>query len=178
LNYNIYPQDKQLSAYDSEMFYFINLSRTNPVYFAENYISPHRNDCPEAEECYMEMITLSPVGELISSDLLCYSARDHSEDIGSNGLIGHIGSDSSTLRERVERYAGWEGSIAENIYYGESEPLDVVVLFLIDEKIEDRGHRRNILSDDFRYVGISTSLHFYFGKVCVIHFAGSVYEKK
>ena len=129
------------------------------------------------EECFLEMIELDATDELQWSDLLYYSARDHAEDIGSNGLIGHLGSDSSTLRERVERYAGWKGSIAENIYFGDSSPLEIVILFLIDAGVEDRGHRKSILNKNFKYSGVSFFPHFYYGTVCVVHFAEFVFPK-
>ena len=173
----VYSQD-DFSSCNLEILKYINLARTNPVYFAENYLSSRRSDSPEAEECFMEMINYFPKDELIWSDLLFNSAKDHSDDVGSNGLIGHLGSDSSTLRERIERYADWKGSIAENIYYGDSKPLEIVILFLIDEGIEDRGHRRNILNGNFQYTGVSVSSHFYYRKVCVVHFAEFVKEKK
>jgi len=154
-----------------DVLYYMNLARTNPAGFANDNIFPRIKESLEADECFDEMVRLTPGTELVWSEKLYRSAFDHAEDIGSNGLIGHTGSDSSDLAERIERYAKWKGSIAENIYYGSGSPLEIVILFLIDEDIEDRGHRMNILNANFQFTGIAVYQHFYYGTVCVIHFA-------
>ncbi len=173
-----FGQDEAYFNKAKEILFYMNLAKTNPVDFANDYIFPRIKETREAEECFDEMVNLMPGEELIWSDLLYKSAFDHAEDVGSNGLIGHMGSDSSDLAERVERYADWKGSIAENIYYGSSSPLEIVILFLIDEGIEDRGHRHNILNGKYKYAGIAVYPHFYYGTVCVIHFAENVKSKK
>jgi uncharacterized protein YkwD len=175
---NVHPQDKENREKAKDILYFMNIARINPAEFANQYIFPRIKSSNEAEECFDEMVNTNPCKELIWSDELYKSAFDHAEDIGSNGLIGHMGSDSSDLAERVERYTGWEGSIGENIYYGLSSPLEIVTLFLIDEGIKDRGHRKNILNNKFKYAGIAVYPHFYYGIVCVIHFAENLKLKK
>ncbi len=175
---SIFPQDEENLEKAKDIFYYMNYVRRNPVEFANNYIFPRINTSNEAEECFDELVNTNPVKELIWSEVLYKSSFDHAEDIGSNGLIGHMGSDSSDLAERVERYTGWEGSIGENIYYGLSNPLEIVTLFLIDEGIDDRGHRKNILNSKYKYVGIAVYPHFYYGIVCVIHYAENLKLKK
>jgi hypothetical protein len=175
---NAFSQDEDNLKKAKEILFYMNLARSNPSEFAYRFIAPRIDSSKEAMECFDEMVNDNPRKELIWSDALYQSAFDHAEDIGSNGLVGHIGSDSSDLAERVERYTGWTGSIGENIYFGLSNPLEIVILFLIDEGIEDRGHRKNILNSKYKYVGIAVYPHFYYGFVCVIHYAENLYPKK
>jgi uncharacterized protein YkwD len=174
---SVFSQDDENLVKAKDILYFINFARINPSGFANQFIFQRINDSEEAQECFDEMIKSNPVKELIWSDFLYQSAYDHAEDIGSNGLIGHMGSDSSDLAERVERYTGWKGSIGENIYYGLSSPSEIVTLFLIDEGIDDRGHRKNILNGKFELAGVAVYPHFYYGFVSVIHFAENLKQK-
>jgi len=175
---SIFSQDEENLEKAKDILYFMNLARSNPAEFANEYIFPRINTSKEAEECFNQLVNTNPANGLIWSNELYNSSFDHAKDIGSNGLIGHIGSDSSDLAERVERYTGWDGSIGENIYYGLSDPLEIVILFLIDEGIDDRGHRNNILNSKYKYAGIAVYPHFYYGIVCVIHFAENLKLKK
>jgi hypothetical protein len=178
LNSNAFSQDEDNLKKAKDILFYMNLARSNPSEFAYQFIAPRVDSSKEAKECFEEMVNDSPFKELTWSDALYKSAYDHAEDIGSNGLIGHLGSDSSDLAERVERYTRWGGSIGENIYFGLSKPLEIVTLFLIDEGIEDRGHRKNILNNKYKYAGIAVYPHFYYGFVCVIHYAENLSQKK
>ena len=51
------------------------------------------------------------------------SARDHANDIGSSGLMGHKGSDENSLSNRIDKYGSWNGKLAENIDFGYSNSL-------------------------------------------------------
>jgi uncharacterized protein YkwD len=52
---------------------------------------------------------------------------------------------------RVERYASWSGSIAENIDMGNSASVDVVVALIVDDGVPTRGHRNNLF-DPCKYL--------------------------
>jgi uncharacterized protein YkwD len=45
---------------------------------------------------------------------------------------------------RVERYAAWSGSIAENIDMGNSASVDIVIALIVDDGVPTRGHRNNL----------------------------------
>mmetsp|Transcript_3627 Transcript_3627/g.485 ORF Transcript_3627/g.485 Transcript_3627/m.485 type:complete len:119 (+) Transcript_3627:113-469(+) len=61
------------------------------------------------------------------------AAQVHVNDTGSKGIIGHIGSDESTLQDRLERYGRWSDSIAEALDYGSMNGFEVVCAFLVDD---------------------------------------------
>jgi len=112
-------------------------------------------------------------GELILSPGLSRAAADHVRDTGSQGLIGHVGSDGSRLRTRIERYGTWSGSSGENIAYGIDDPRENVIVQLLDFGVEDRGHRRTLLNPAWQYVGVACGPHSLYGTMCVIDFAAS-----
>ena len=82
----------------------------------------------------------------IASSYLENSAMDHCNDIIVNNVFSHTSSDGATLKERIERYAEWRGSLAENMDFGSSDPMEIVVNLLIDDGVASKGHRKNILS--------------------------------
>lgn len=121
----------------------------------------------------------TPVTPLSLNAALVSAARDHVTDQGRTGAIGHTGSDGSTTIDRVNRYATWQISIAENIDY---QPMvrgrDVIESLLVDDGVSDRGHRRNIYQSSARFVGIACGPHAKYGAMCVIVQTGGVTAKK
>ena len=59
---------------------------------------------------------------------LARSAQDHVEDTGPKGVTGHTGTDGSSPFQRIERYVGgFLSGMSENISYGKSDALQVVM---------------------------------------------------
>ena len=50
------------------------------------------------------------------------AAVDHYKDIATNGLCSHTGSDGSSYKDRIERYAMWGGAIYQAIKYMNKPP--------------------------------------------------------
>ena len=121
----------------------------------------------------------APVAPLSMNAALVSAARDHVNDQGRTGDIGHTGSDGSTTITRVARYATWQISIAENIDY---QPMvrgrDVIESLLVDDGVADRGHRRNIYQSSARLVGIACGPHPKYGAMCVIVQTGGISAKR
>ncbi len=120
-----------------------------------------------------------PVSALSMNAALVSAARDHVNDQARTGAIGHTGSDGSTTMTRVNRYATWQVSIAENIDY---QPMvrgrDVIESLLVDDGVSDRGHRRNIYQSSARLVGIACGPHPKYGAMCVIVQTGGISAKR
>jgi uncharacterized protein YkwD len=74
---------------------------------------------------------------------------------------------------RLNRYGRWRISSGENINYGNANAKKIVTTLLIDDGVPSRGHRRNILNDTFRYVGVAFGEHRVYRHMCVIDFAGA-----
>ena len=87
------------------------------------------------------------------------AARDHCNDIGPKGQISHIGSDGSQPWERIERYAEWDGSVAENISFGQDTGADLILNLYIDDGVTNRGHRTNMINKELTMTGIAACSH-------------------
>ena len=134
---------------------------------------------PAVREAVAAVRAQSPVAALSLNDALVRAARDHVNDQGRTGAVGHTGSDGSTTMTRVARYATWQISIAENIDY---QPMvrgrDVIESLLVDDGVPDRGHRRNIYQSSARLVGIACGPHPKYGAMCVIVQTGGLTVKQ
>jgi len=109
---------------------------------------------------------------LKASEGLFLAAKDHVEDTGKKGLVGHDGSDGSTAVQRMERYGKWEKTAGENVAYGVDKARDIVIQLIVDDGVPGRGHRANIFNADYRAVGVAMGSHRTYRSMCVIDFAG------
>lgn len=80
-------------------------------------------------------------------------SQEHTQDMASNNFMSHTGSDSSTVRQRIERAGinldtglrGW----GENVARGQRTPQQVVTAWM-----NSAGHRANILNENFTHLGV------------------------
>jgi uncharacterized protein YkwD len=98
-------------------------------------------------------------------------------DQSTTGDTGHKGSGNSSPVERVKNFGNFEGSYAENIHYGDCEPVLVVISLLIDDGVRSRGHRKTILDPAFNFTGVSIGKHKIYGQMCVNTFATTFRDK-
>lgn len=77
------------------------------------------------------------------------AARGHSQDMASNGFVGHTGADGSNAGARIDR-AGYSWSYyAENVAAGQPSAASVVEAWM-----GSSGHRSNILASGATHLGI------------------------
>jgi len=81
---------------------------------------------------------------------LTTAAQAHSEDQAATGTMSHIGSNGSTMTQRVETtgYIGWR-SLAENVAAGYPDANTVM-----NGWMNSTGHRANLLSASSAHVGL------------------------
>ncbi|EGZ25303.1 hypothetical protein PHYSODRAFT_362688, partial [Phytophthora sojae] len=79
---------------------------------------------------------------LCANSKLQAAAQRHSDDQAANDFMDHVGSDGSTMSQRVSD-AGydWRG-VAENVAAGQADVTEVM-----DAWMNSEGHRHNILGD-------------------------------
>lgn len=106
------------------------------------------------------------------------AAQDHADDLGQHRHFGHRGTDGSLPDERLQRYAFHRKSLGENIGYGAKSARTLVVGLLLDDGIQGRGHRVNILNPAARSIGIGTAEHAVYPCVCVQMFEEAQYPSK
>lgn len=195
-NLNTAENASYLSPIEKEIVFEINLFRSNPAEYAEKYIAPlsklykgkllyYPNDKPlqtkEGEkalnECVRELKKATSVSILYPNPALTKAADDHVKDQSKTGKTGHYGSDRSLSKQRIERYGIWQERIAENIAYGGNSARQIMIYLLVDDGVSDRGHRKNFLRPEFKFVGVATGSHPVYNNMCVMDFAAGVTDK-
>ncbi|EAR94566.1 SCP-like extracellular protein (macronuclear) [Tetrahymena thermophila SB210] len=160
-----------------EVFQEQNRVRTNPTsyipYLQEmltqfkgmvlhkpNEIPLRTNEGPGAvQDCINYLRSLKPLHPYQWDDNMTRAASDHANDIGPKGISNHTGSDGSSMSNRLERYGDWMGKIGENIDFGSKTARDIVLSLIIDDGVDNRGHRKNVLSPDFQKTGVACQKH-------------------
>ena len=87
------------------------------------------------------------------------SAKDHATDLATHNMFGHSGSDKSTFSERILRHCKkGQGVMAQIIgadfYIEDRNYAEMTILgLIIDDGVNDRGHRKTIFNPQYRFVG-------------------------
>lgn len=184
------PSMSYLTELEKQVFYELNSVRRNPKAYARHVkelrqyfngkllnlpgeISLRTTEGVEAvDECYEVLMTMNPLDSIRPSRGLSLAAKDHVEDQGGTTRTGHDGTDGSSPFDRMERYGSWLKTAGENIDYGNNVARRIVLSLLIDDGVPSRGHRQNILNNDFKAVGIACGPHGQYRYMCVMDFAG------
>lgn len=185
-----------LSDDEKNVILEMNMVRYNPAMYAEQFMKwmeifytaklleiPGKTAYKtiEGKNAYLECMKvlakaepvpiLTPIrGMTKACELLVY-------DQSATGETGHRGSGNSTPADRANRFGNFIGSFAENIHYGDPEPRFIVISLLIDDGVLLRGHRKNILSSDYRFAGVAIGDHKSYRAMCVINYATNYVNK-
>ena len=167
----------------------INLARSNPrkfVGFLEEYqkavkdkliLLPDRVPFRMIEgvtvinETIGEMKAVSNLKTLEISDKLSEAARLQLTDLQEDSSLGHKGKNGSTLQVRLAQFATVEGKAAENICFRSNAARDVVMIFLIDDGVKSRMHRKNVLNPAYKKLGVACGTGKNNEMLCVTVFA-------
>ena len=185
-----------LSSIEKKIIIELNKVRTKPEEYAEYYIEPMRDlyrdnilqypgeialrtkeGISALEECIDALKRKKSIGTLNTTKGLHKAAEDHMEDQSNTGRTGHSGSDGSSPSQRMKRYGEWKKTAGENIAYGNDIARRIVISLLVDDGVPSRGHRKNIMNPEFRYVGVAHGTHPRIRTVTVMDFAGG-YEDR
>lgn len=161
-----------LEAYLGEeekmVFYYLNLARTQPRYFADSVLKPYKGvprhdnswlkNSPYVESLYRHLVNMKPLAPLQPDRTLFTSAACFAEVAGRKGIIGHErkGTDCTL-------------SYAECCSYGYESALDIVLQLLIDKGIENLAHRKICLGPYTR-MGIAIRPHKDYRQNAVLNF--------
>lgn len=186
-----------LNENEKDIVLEINKVRTNPKLYAEQYLEPLRDyykgtlftypgtdmvlkteeGIRALNECIQELKAEKPVGLMHPSPGLSLAANNLAKEQSRNGRLGHEGRRGSTPFSRMDRHGKWLGSAAENIDYGNRTARWVLISLLVDDGVKGRGHRKNIMHEDFKKVGVAFESHPVYGHMCVMDFASDYREK-
>ncbi len=184
-----------LSAPEKDLIREINLLRANPqqyiahleqmkkYYKGKDYQPPGQSQrlttdegAGAVDEAIGFLRTAQPVAAFSLSKGLSLAAKDHVKDLGQTGNSGHKGTDGSSVESRVNRYGRFSNGIGENIVYQNNSAREIVLGWLVDDGVASRGHRRNLLSTNYQYIGVAIGELSTHGSMCVLTFAGAYTE--
>jgi uncharacterized protein YkwD len=124
------------------------------------------------EDAIKFLRSATPAGPLNASHGLCLAAFSHVKDQSASGATGHAGGDQTLIEQRVRPFGTWQGDIGENLVYGDESARERILTWLIDDGVAGRGHRKRIMSQDYKVAGISCGPHPEYGAMCVLALAG------
>jgi len=166
-----------LTAVEKDIILELNMVRSDPKKYAELYIKQSIATNAAAKELYNELLKTPSRAVLQPKKGLSQAAKDHVADTGPKGTIGHTGSNGSSMSDRMNRYGTWRSGASENISYGYNTAREIVTQLLIDDGVAGRGHRKNIMDANARYVGVAVGTHAKYRYMCVQDFANDYTDK-
>ncbi|MCY7376027.1 MAG: CAP domain-containing protein [Pyrinomonadaceae bacterium] len=104
-------------------------------------------------------------------------ARAQLADLQENSKLGHFGKDGSDLKTRMARFGSAMGKCGENICHRGNTARDVVMIFLVDDGVKERPHRKAVLSPNFKQIGVACGIGKNAESLCVVVFADSFKDK-
>uniref|UniRef100_A0AAV1UVQ9 SCP domain-containing protein n=1 Tax=Peronospora matthiolae TaxID=2874970 RepID=A0AAV1UVQ9_9STRA len=87
---------------------------------------------------------------LCSNNKLSAAAKRHSDDMAAQDFMAHVGSDGSTMSQRITASEYEWDAIAENVAAGQEDVTSVMVSWM-----NSKGHRANILGPDYTMLGMA-----------------------
>ena len=168
-----------------------NRIRTNPkayIPILEGYLKnfdgnlltlPDKHEILETEEgprAYKEAIEFlknqKPINVIEYDEEASKVALEYSKFL-SNSKEGQV-EDENQIEQRVEKYLDYDYSISENIDFGGSTGVEVIVNLLVDDGVKNRTHRENLFSDKYEYYGVGVFEHPDYDFCTVIDYFGDI----
>jgi uncharacterized protein YkwD len=184
-----------LSKSETDLLTEINQARANPQQYADyleklkplfkgkQYTAAGSSAAFETQEGWSAvedaiqfLRAAKPLPPFATSGGLSMAARSHVGDQSASGTTGHRGGDRMMIEDRVKPFGVWEGSIGENLAYGDQSARERVLTWLIDDGFATRGHRKRLMSDSYKSAGVCCGPHKEYGAMCVLTLAGNFTE--
>lgn len=168
------------SVDEKSMIDEINLVRTNPKLYktyVEDYYKKNRIllKFNGMDKCLSELLdvldTIKPMKPILFSTSLYKSLAFHGGIDSINSIINH-----DNISNRIVKYSKDFRFFGENIilFSGvgkEKSARDCVIELITDWKVDNRGHRKNILSNKFSHIA-TKKIVFKTKKYFIVDFAG------
>lgn len=189
------PSSVQLSKMESSVVSELNIARKNPekyiAYLEERRNAMHGNVIKRpnqkdvkthegkaaVDEAIGDLRQVSGLTEFQVSDGLNKAARAQLTDLQEDSKLGHFGKDGSDLKARIARFGTAKGKCGENICYNGTTAKDVVAIFLIDDGVSSRSHRKTVISDKLKQIGVACGSGKNSEPICVVIFAADFKDK-
>jgi uncharacterized protein YkwD len=149
-----------LSLYEQQAFYWTNVMRRNPSRFFETAIRSFLQQFPEAntrevQDLEQDMKKAPASLPMLAPDAaLRRMATAHANDLKNRGgIISHQSATGKGFAQRIKEYGTFRCG-AENIYVGSNDPLEALIILLIDHNVPNKGHRINLLHPAYGRMGV------------------------
>jgi Cysteine-rich secretory protein family len=153
-----------LDSSSKEMFYWVNYLRRYPARFFNQFVIPYTQQFPEVSGLNVQSLktTLLQAKKLpfvSPSAILNQTATSHARDlILHQSPLEHHSTNGNTFEQRM-RAAGVNTCSAQNLILGSEDPLESIILLLIDNGVPGLGHRANLLNKSLVYMGTSVLIY-------------------
>jgi uncharacterized protein YkwD len=117
-------------------------------------------------EAARELRRAKPLGSIKHGETLARAAADHVRAQGVSGQTGHY-SNGKGPGQRVKARGG-NIYVGEVIVYGYTGPQNAVQLLVVDDGVRSRGHRKLLMTGQYRYAGVACGDHKQWRNMCVI----------
>lgn len=164
-----------MSAEEKKVITLMNLARLDGKLFGETFLEewlrmngPEKS--PYVRSLYRDLAKCSQLPLIYPERDLTLIAQGHARTSGQTGHVGHKNFDKRFKPVLGNPYS----QVGENCSYGYNTAIEVVITLLIDEDIQDVGHRKNILNPAFNSAGVSFSPHISYRYNCVTDFGSKM----
>lgn len=132
---------------------------------------------PAVDEAIAFLRNLVPVEPLQMSEGLVKAADLQLQDLIVNPALGHTGANGSSFSERIKRFGTTRGSLGENIAMRKNSAREIVLLWIVDDGIASRLHRKNLFNSEYKKAGIACDKGNDGKGLCVLDLAEEFSEK-
>lgn len=160
---------------EKDIVMLVNLCRLKPQLFLETYVTYYLDSAQIKETKWtrslkQELKRMKYAYPILNVDEDIYNmAKNHAVKMGLKGKTGSGKFEKRTEELPRDKFGKFE--LGENIQYGDSNPLNIVMYLLIDEGSQTNQHRKNIFNPKFKFIGAAIEPHKKMEYNCVIDFA-------
>ncbi len=184
-----------LTKEEKQVIIEINKARTYPVQYALEVLIPYMHSINydnvytnsqgylirtqegqgAVDEAINAMHLQKPMPMLHPQKYLALAASDLCNDLGPKGMTGHIGTDGSSMKQRIAKYNPdvQNAGCSEISSYGEMTPVEMVRSLIVDDGVQSRDNRK-MLFGKFSSIGIAIGIHTKYNKMYVLVFQNPI----
>ncbi|MBM3439252.1 MAG: CAP domain-containing protein [Bacteroidetes bacterium] len=149
---------QSLTKEEKGFIYWVNVFRSNPKWFYEQPVTLFLKQFPqanteEAKSLKDELLRASPIPVFVLDEKLMAPAKSQALDLSIMGELSHTSSSGKGFPERMKT-VGYLSCAAENLYSGNQDPLEALILLLLDHGVPNLGHRRNLMNPSLQRMGL------------------------
>jgi len=170
---------KYLTGEEKDMVIYMNLVRMDGEKFFNTYFQDYMEQHNRQMQKYSnyeelrinktdkyyrsleeDLKMIKGMNTLWPDEAMSWVAKQHAKDMNKNNYATHNSLDGRTVKDRIGKMYP-KKACGENLAFGYSSGLANICMLLLDRGVPDLGHRKIILSDDykFNFIGVSIQPH-------------------